>query len=929
MITLDALDNNGNVTQTHQYNTSIATANLIRQSKSPVDWLGRRYQTEVDGVTLGSGPSGNILTSNTWFDAFNRPVKDMPAGSQGYTKTAYDLAERLIGRYTGYSPASNDSPWTIGTNDRIFEQTLGTFDAAGNTLLVSIFQRNNGDLSTTGALSAYPGSRVSYTAFWQDGIGRQIASADYGTNNPGTLPLTPPPSTAAVLVGLVAYNARGEAFLTTDPAGTVTRSDSDDAGRQIRMIQNYQPVAPLSSGAGPLSPLHHPLRGCPGEGQGEGCGCASSTTGPDVNVTTLTTYTPDDNVSTLTAVNPATGNQTTRYLYGTTLATSAIARNDLLAAVIYPDAADSADSVSLEYNRQSQVSQRQDQNGTQHQFGFDGLGRQIQDIVAQLGTNVDGTVRRIDTAYEIRGMVNLLTSYGNTGGTAIVNQVTLAYNDFAQLISDEQDLSASGGPTHTVGYAYVDGPGNTSRPMSVTYPYSTGSRTVSLNYALGDDDSLSRVTSLAFAGGTVAAYGYFGLGSVASTTLAAGAINSTLATSAPAYPGFDIFGRVVDLPWVNSSSALVAGLGYGYNQASSRTYRADLMAEATSSSLPFDELYGYDGLQRLVDFHRGSLTSGNTAIDNPSLQQGWGLDATGNWQDFTQFDLTGAIAPLDQQRVSNTANEITAISQTVGTAANWVTPAYDRAGNMVTMPQPLAAGSAYVATFDAWQRLMTLTDPSTGDTVQKNQYDGRNFRVARLTYTGGSLSETRYFVFSSQWQVLEEYVASTSLTVPDRQYVWGLRYIDDLVLRDRGVSGTLNERLYALQDANWNAVAISNAAGAVQERYNYTAYGVSTVLNPDFSIKSGGTAFDWTVLYTGRELDSETGVYYHRARYYLALWEYSLAGIRFHMMAVSTCTGMSTTARCRWPIPRERSRLPTADRLTLPHTRSMLTPIFA
>ena len=264
------------------------------------------------------------------------------------------------------------------------------------------------------------------------------------------------------------------------------------------------------------------------------------------------------------------------------------------------------------------------------------------------------------------------------------------------------------------------------------------------------------------------------------------------------------------------------------------------------------------------------MTSGNTAIDNPSLQQGWGLDATGNWQNFTQFDLSGVAVPLDQQRVSNTANEITSISQTVGTAANWVTPSYDRAGNMTTMPQPLAAGSAYVATFDAWQRLMTLTDASTGHTVQKNQYDGRNFRVARLTYTGGSLSETRYFVYSSQWQVLEEYVAATSLTVPDRQYVWGLRYIDDLVLRDRDLTGTL-ERLYPLQDANWNVVAICNASGAIQERYNYTAYGVSTVLNPDFSVKSGGTAYDWTVLYTGRELDVATGLYYFRRRDYHAV----------------------------------------------------------
>ena len=97
----------------------------------------------------------------------------------------------------------------------------------------------------------------------------------------------------------------------------------------------------------------------------------------------------------------------------------------------------------------------------------------------------------------------------------------------------------------------------------------------------------------------------------------------------------------------------------------------------------------------------------------------------------------------------------------------------------------------------------------------------------------------------------------------------GAALIDDLVLRDRGVPGTLNERLYALQDANWNVVAICNAparAGPLQ----LMAYGVPTVLNSDFSVKSGGTAYDWTVLYTGRELDVATGLYFYRSRDYLA-----------------------------------------------------------
>ena len=54
--------------------------------------------------------------------------------------------------------------------------------------------------------------------------------------------------------------------------------------------------------------------------------------------------------------------------------TSAVARNDLLAAVLYPDAADSADSVQLQYNLQSEPRQMQDQNGTIHKYFRDQLG---------------------------------------------------------------------------------------------------------------------------------------------------------------------------------------------------------------------------------------------------------------------------------------------------------------------------------------------------------------------------------------------------------------------------------------------------------------------------------------------------------------------------------------------------------------------------
>ena len=115
-------------------------------------------------------------------------------------------------------------------------------------------------------------------------------------------------------------------------------------------------------------------------------------------------------------------------------------------------------------------------------------------------------------------------------------------------------------------------------------------------------------------------------------------------------------------------------------------------------------------------------------------------------------------------------------------------------------------------------------------------YDGLNRRIMRNKYSPpGTLTESRFFVYSDQWQVLEEYVAATSLTVPVVQWVWGIRYIDDCVLRDSATAARSTLRLYALQDANWNVVALYNpATSAVVERYAYTPFGVVQFLNASF-----------------------------------------------------------------------------------------------
>jgi hypothetical protein len=251
------------------------------------------------------------------------------------------------------------------------------------------------------------------------------------------------------------------------------------------------------------------------------------------------------------------------------------------------------------------------------------------------------------------------------------------------------------------------------------------------------------------------------------------------------------------VPWTQSSTAL-ANLAYGYNLAGSRTYRNDVAAGGN-----FDELYGYDGIQRLLAFNRGTLASGDAALSSLTLEQSWILDATGNWNNFSNLDLVTSGNSLVQQRTSNSANEIVDIAATVNTT--WETPAYDRNGNMTSIPKPATPSTtSFPAVFDAWNRLAALTGTATYG------YDGLHRRISMVPASGS----TRWFVNSKDWQVLEEYLGSSV----DRRYVWGIRYIDDLVLRDRTTTGSLSERFYALQDANWNVVAICNG----RNRYSTT-----------------------------------------------------------------------------------------------------------
>jgi RHS repeat-associated protein len=92
-----------------------------------------------------------------------------------------------------------------------------------------------------------------------------------------------------------------------------------------------------------------------------------------------------------------------------------------------------------------------------------------------------------------------------------------------------------------------------------------------------------------------------------------------------------------------------------------------------------------------------------------------------------------------------------------------------------------------------------------------------------------------------------------------------------------GLSG-LDERLYYLQDANYNVTALVQGTpnhqdiGKVVERYAYDPYGRATVLDgetaTDWAVDSGGSDWDNRVLFCGYRFDAETGLYHVRRRMY-------------------------------------------------------------
>ena len=287
--------------------------------------------------------------------------------------------------------------------------------------------------------------------------------------------------------------------------------------------------------------------------------------------------------------------------------------------------------------------------------------------------------------------------------------------------------------------------------------------------------------------------------------------------------------------WVTSlehtiGATRIAGFGYDFDKEGNKKF------EEKRHDPGHSEAYQYDNIYRLTNYKVGPLDNPVTII----TQTAYNLDPVGNWTSKITDGVT-------QTRMHDEANELVKID-----AANLT---YDDNGNLLN-------DGAYTYSYDEENRLTSVTRNAGSVVVGQYQYDALSRRVQKIANPAGAQSTTHYF--HDKGRIIEEQGAGGATQAT---YVYG-NFIDEVLTMDRA-----GQTYYCYQNSLGSVAALSDANRNVVERYAYDAYGFVSVTNgagvpvPPNAWGSPHSAVGNPYLFTGRQLDEETGLYYYRARY--------------------------------------------------------------
>lgn len=505
-------------------------------------------------------------------------------------------------------------------------------------------------------------------------------------------------------------------------------------------------------------------------------------------------------------------------------------------------------------------------DGSTNQFAYDFRGRRI--------SSTDGNGKITSFAYDDADrMISVIdanaavTQYSYDGESNLVAITDALLRKTAFAYDDLRRVTQTTFPSGLIeSYAY-DANGNL---LSKT---DRNGNTITYSY-----DVLDRLSAKSFPDATGVSYSYDLADRLTQVTDRTGTYGLS----------YDNLGRLIKASTqYNSVPGRTFTMAYAYDNASNRatftdaqgaktTYAHDALnrttsiqdANANTFGFSYDTLgrrigltrpngvntnYSYDALSRLLSVaHQGAAgtldgasytydSAGNrtskanlpnSTIVNylyDNLDQLTGVTEALNPVEGYSYDVVGN--RLSSQAVSsytyNSSNELT--------AAEAVTFTYDNNGNTVTKTN--SAGVARYS-WDVENRLTSVVLPD--GLVVSFQYDPFGRRIQKGSTT---------FVYDGA-DLVEETDSIGGLTAR-YSFAGG---IDEPLAAYRGTSSAFYEA-----DGIGSITSLTNPAGAASDSFAYDSFGTPTA--------SSGT-FLQPFRFTGRELDTETGLYYYRARYY-------------------------------------------------------------
>jgi RHS repeat-associated protein len=144
----------------------------------------------------------------------------------------------------------------------------------------------------------------------------------------------------------------------------------------------------------------------------------------------------------------------------------------------------------------------------------------------------------------------------------------------------------------------------------------------------------------------------------------------------------------------------------------------------------------------------------------------------------------------------------------------------------------------------------------------KQVSDGTNNYYMYYDALGRCVKRTRngvttYYIYDGEKPIIEYNSGGT--LVGRNLYGKG---VDEILMRAYG-----NQSYYFQQDRNGNVTHLTDASGAIVEKYKYDAFGKPTIYAPN-GIERSTSACNNRFLFTGREYAATFGLYQYRARAY-------------------------------------------------------------